>query len=305
MFRLLLEELKEQIESSNIKQKFIIFQGEKTFIARQYTNAIARILKKEIEFVEDINTVLNNSFDIFQVQEESNSIRLFNCDTFLFNNPKLSEEEYLFVICKKVDKQTQDTFKQYIMEIPELVEWQIKDYLYSTVDGVDRKYLDWLVTVCNKDIDRIQLEIDKLMLFESKQRQQIFQQMVEDNALADVSDKTIFDFISALVKKDKRLLREIYEDIDSIDIEDIGVVTLLYNNFKKYIQVWMQNNPTPENTGLSSKQIWAINKLPRVWSSNQLVDIMTLLTGMDYRLKTGAIPVNMIRDYLVVNLLSR
>ena len=67
----------------------------------------------------------------------------------------------------------------------------------------------------------------------------------------------------------------------------------------------MQSNPNPENTGLSSKQIWAINKLPRVWSTNQLIDIMTLLTGMDYKLKTGAIPVNIIRDYLVVNLLSR
>lgn len=302
---MLLEDLKEQIENSNIKQKFIIFKGEKTFIARQYTNAISKILKRDIEFIEDINSILNDSFDIFDVQEDSNTLRLFNIDTFTFNNPKLNQEEYLVIICKTVDKSTQELFKEYIVEIPELVEWQIKDYLYSIVDGVETKYLDWLINVCNKDIDRIQLEVDKLLLFEPKQRQKIFQQMVEDNALCDVSDKTIFDFISALVKKDVRLLREIYEDIDSIDIEDIGVVTLLYNNFKKYIQVWLQPNPTTENTGLSSKQIWAINKLPRVWSSDQLIDIMVLLTNMDYRLKTGAIPVNMIRDYLVVNLLSR
>ena len=302
---MLLEDLKEQIENSNIKQKFIIFKGEKTFIARQYTNAISKILKRDIEFIEDINSILNDSFDMFDVQEDSNTLRLFNIDTFTFNNPKLNQEEYLVIICKTIDKSTQELFKEYIVEIPELVEWQIKDYLYSIVDGVETKYLDWLINVCNKDIDRIQLEVDKLLLFEPKQRQKIFQQMVEDNALCDVSDKTIFDFISALVKKDVRLLREIYEDIDSIDIEDIGVVTLLYNNFKKYIQVWLQPNPTTENTGLSSKQIWAINKLPRVWSSDQLIDIMVLLTNMDYRLKTGAIPVNMIRDYLVVNLLSR
>ena len=129
--------------------------------------------------------------------------------------------------------------------------------------------------------------------------------MVEENAFSDVSDKTIFDFISALVKKDIVTLNKIYEDIDSIDIEDIGVVTLLYQNFKKYIHVWLSNNPTPENTGLSSKQIWAINKLPRVWSANDLVDIMILLTEMDYKLKTGAIPLDMFRDYLVVKLLSR
>lgn len=300
-----LEDIKKQIEDSNIKDSFIIFKGDNSFIARQYYQNIAKILNLDINYIEEITSLTVDSSDIFGIEEDNNSLRVYNCDTFNLLDNKLCEQKNVIVICKKIDKETQNVFKEYIIEVPDLVEWQIKDYVYSTVDGIDSKYLDWLISICNNNIDRIQLEIDKLMLFEAGNRQNILQQMVEENAFMDVSNKTIFDFITSLLKKDINGLKEIYEDIESIDIEDIGVVTLLYNNFKKYIQVWMQNNPTPETTGLSSKQIWAINKLPRIWSAKDLVDILTLLTEMDYRLKTGAIPVNMIRDYLVVNLLSR
>lgn len=302
---MLLEEIKKQIEDSNIKNTFLIFKGDKSFIARQYYAAIANILKLNIEYIEDITALTSNSFDIFGIEELNDSLRVYTCDTFNSIDRKLLEQKNIIIICKKIDKETDNIFKEYIIEVSDLVEWQIRDYIYSIVDGVEAKYLDWLISICGNNIDRIQLEVDKLLLFEPGNRQNILQQMVEENAFMDVSNKNIFDFITALVKKDVNALSQIYEDIESIDIEDIGVVTLLYQNFKKYIQVWMQTNPTPETTGLSSKQIWAINKLPKIWSAKDLIDIMTLLTEMDYRLKTGAIPVNMIRDYLVVNLLSR
>ena len=300
-----LKELKEQIENSKLSTTFIIFKCDKTYIPRQYVEAISHILNFEIEYIDNIDSIGSDNFDIFGIEETNDVLRVFNCDTFESSNRRLLEQQNIIIISNKIDKDTENLFKNNIVEIPQLADWHIKDYVYSQLEGIDTKYLDWLIKICNQDIDRIQCEIDKLKLFEPGNRQHILQQMVEENAYSDVSDKTIFDFISALVKRDMKSLLEIYEDIESIDIEDIGVVTLLYQNFKKYILVWMQNNPTPENTGLSSKQIWAINKLPKVWSSNQLIDIMTLLTEMDYKLKTGAIPVNMIRDYLVVNLLSR
>ena len=302
---MLLEELKEQIEDSKVTDELIIFRCDNTFIPRQYIEAISKIKSKPIYYLDDINSIGTDSLDIFGVEEDNDVLRIYNCNTFDSINRRLYEQRDIIVICKKIDKNCEDIFKNNIVEIPDLLDWQIKDYVYSLLEGMDTKYLDWLIKVCNNDIDRIQLEIDKLLLFEPGNRQNILQQMVQENAFSDVSDKNIFDFISALIKKDKNSLIQIYEDIESIDIEDIGVVTLLYNNFKKYLQVWMQNNPTPENTGLSSKQIWAINKLPRVWTAAQIVDIMILLTEMDYRLKSGLIPVNMIRDYLVVNLLSR
>lgn len=302
---MLLEELKQQIEDSQVTDKLIIFRCDNTFVPRQYIQAISTIKNKPINYLEDIDSIGSDSFDIFGIEENNDVLRVFNCSTFESFNKNLSEQKDLFIICKKIDKDCEEIFKNSIIEIPDLVDWHIKDYTYSLLEGIDTKYLDWLLKICNNDIDRIKLEIDKLLIFEPGNRQNMLQQMVEDNAFSDVSDKNIFDFISALMKKDKKSLIEIYQDIESIDIEDIGVVTLLYNNFKKYMQVWMQNNPTPENTGLSSKQIWAINKLPRVWTAPQIVDIMTLLTEMDYRLKSGLIPVNMIRDYLVVNLLSR
>lgn len=302
---MLLEDIKKQIESSDMRDTFLIFKDDNGFIAKQYYTTIAKILNLNIAYIDDLTQLISKSFDIFGVEESNDCLRIHNCDKFDLMDISICKQQNVIIVCKKIDKETEKVFKNYIIEVSDLIEWQIKDYVYSIVDGVENKYLDWLISICDNNINRIQLEIDKLILFEPGNRQFILQQMVEDNAFIDISDKNIFDFITAVVKKDINGLLEIYEDIESIDIEDIGVITLLYQNFKKYIQVWMQHNPTPENTGLSSKQIWAINRLPKVWSSKDLIDIMILLTEMDYRIKTGAIPVNMIRDYSVVKLLSR
>ena len=162
-----------------------------------------------------------------------------------------------------------------------------------------------MIENCNYDINRLQLEAEKLLVFEENERNIIFNQMLDDDAFIDMTNKTIFDFTDTIVKRDINKLNSIYDDIENIDIEAIGVVTVLYQNFKKLLQVWGSKNPTPESTGLNSKQIYAINKLPRIWNETQLVDILELISSIDYRIKIGSMPMNILRDYLVVNILGR
>jgi hypothetical protein len=306
-----LQELKEQIETKSLHNRFIIFQSPTNFIPNQYINAIANILALDIEYVEDLNALTNNSVDIFfGGMVETDNLRVHHTDTFdcysaSFHNRSLWNENNLIIVCKKVDKDTQVLYNDYIVEVNPLEHWCIKDYLYSILDGVDTKLIDWLMENCNYDIDRLQLEAEKLLIFNENERNIVFNQLLEDDAFSDISSKTIFDFTDAIVKKDINRLLKIYEEIENIDIEAIGVVTVLYQNFRKLLQVWMSKNPTTESTGLSSKQIYAINKLPRVWTEKQLVDILELLTSIDYRIKNGTMPVNLLRDYLVVNIVGR
>ena len=149
------------------------------------------------------------------------------------------------------------------------------------------------------------MEADKLLIFQPKERNIILNQMLAENAFSDTVDDNIFDFSDAIVKRDIERLGNIYKNINSIDIENIGVHTVLYKNFIKLVQVWLSANPSPQATGLSSKQIYAISKLPKVWSHDSLINIIEFLTGIDYRVKTGDLPVNQLRDYIVVNVLSR
>lgn len=300
-----LQEIKNQIETNSITDTFIIFNCNDNFIAHQYINNISKQLNLPIEYIEDLSSLNQKSIDLFFDSTKADSLRVHHVDTFDFYNNCLQDEKNLIIVCKKVEKDTQSLYNKYIVDISVLEHWCVKDYLYSILKSVDSKYIDWLIDNCNYDINRLQLEAEKLLVFEENERNIIFNQMLEDEAFIDMTNKTIFDFTDAIVKKDINKLNSIYDDIENIDIEAIGVVTVLYQNFKKLLQVWGSKNPTPESTGLNSKQIYAINKLPRVWNESQLVDILELISSIDYKIKIGAMPMNILRDYLVINILGR
>ena len=302
-----LQELKTQIEEQKLNNTFIIFHCEQTFIARQYVAEISKLLNLDITYLEDLNSLGSRSKDIFFGGiEEQPTLRVYNTDNFDYPTKALLDETNLIIVTKKLtDKVTAEDYSEHIVSVPVLEHWCIKDYMYSILPGLDTKYIDWLMENCNYNIDRLQLEADKLLLFEENERNILFGEMLDDNAFIDITNKSIFDFTDAVVKKDINRLMQVYDDIENIDIEDIGVVTLMYQNFKKLLQVWTQSNPTTESTGLSPKQIYAISKLPRVWAQYQLVEILEFITSIDFKIKTGVMPMNILRDYVVFKILSR
>lgn len=291
-------EFKDLIMNKNIIEfKFIILDKE-GFVSSQYIDAIAKKYNLEINYIDSI--ISDNSFDIFE---------LANSTLNVFKTKKLDKLDVIpdntIIVCEAIDIDLKKKYNDIFCEINSLEKWQVQDFAYSRLEGIDTKYIDWLLNNCGYNIYRVDKEIEKLELFEQNERMIIFKHMVEDNLYADLSDKNIFDFIDAIMKRNLTKLGTIYEDIDYIDVEPLGVVTLLYNNIRKLIQVWLNSNPTPEDTGLSSKQIYAINKLPRVWSQDNLIDIFKFLTNIDHEIKTGNMPMDILRDYVVVKTLAR
>lgn len=298
-----ISKLKEEIENGNVLNTFMIFNCENTFIAKQYYRAISHCLNKPIQYLESLDSYFNKSKNIFGELNNDNYLNVFYTEKLELHTNDLIGKKYLIVISKKIDKDTENIYSEYIVNVPEIENWHIKDYVYSVLPGIDIKYLDWLIDNCNNDINRVQNEIDKLICFDEIQRQTIFEDMLADNAFSDITNKTIFDFTNAIQKKDIESLKCIYDEINVMDVEDIGVVTILYKNFIKLLKVWGSRNPTPENTGLNSKQIYAIQKSAHVWTLQQLINIIKFLTNIDYQLKTGLLSNINIRDYIVMKLM--
>ena len=302
------QEVKEQIENNTLIDPFIIFVCKHNkFLANQYVNAIKNNLGiSYITYLEKLEN--NNNFaDIFNIKESSSTdtLRVFNTDKLIINTDAFINEKNLIIITNTIDDETASLYRNYIVELPKLEYWQIKDYMYSILENIDTRYIDWLISNCNSDIYRLQQEADKLTIFNEQERNILFEQMLEDDAFSDITNQGIFDFTDAIVKKNKNGVIKIYQDIENMDVEPLGLVTILYQNFRKLIQVWLNRNATPENTGLSSKQIYAINKIPRVWNQTDLITIFNFLTEIDYKIKTGQLPVQLLRDYIVVKLFSR
>ena len=298
-----IEALKTSIENASIKDPFIIFVGNETFLCKQYYKAISQCVNKPLEYIDDLERFKNKQKDIFGAKK-SNTLQIAYIEILDIPASFLIHETNLIIICKKVAKNLEEAYNDYIINIPKLEAWHIKDYVYSVMEGVSHTLLDWFITVCNNNIDRIQNEIDKLIGFPVEYRQAVFEDMIEEGAFADISDKTIFDFSNALQKKDLETLKDLYEDIDAMDVEDLGLVTILHKNFLKLLAVWTNKTPTPENTGLSTKQIWAIKNLPKVWTLQQLLEIICFLSNIDFNLKTGLFGNIPLRDYVICKVLT-
>ena len=301
-----LEDLKNQIESGNIPSGLLIFKLEDNdFVARQYITEIAKLSNREIEYLSEIDSLLQDTFSLFESDmEDPSTIRVYITDEFTCVNTKLLEEKFLIVIAGKITDESSEMFKSHMVTMPKLLEWQIKDYVYSTAEGVPTQDLDWLISLYGKDIYRLEQELSKFKLFDINERKYLFSDLKQDGAYTDVSAYNIFNLTNALTTKNLSALSAVYHELDKVDVNEFGLLTILLKNFKNIMMVQLQSNTTPENTLMESKQLYAIKKLPRVFTGEQLVKIFTFLSSLDKLVKIGELPTDIMIDYIIIKILS-
>lgn len=301
-----IETLKEQIENKSVGSEPLIFLYEDiNFIPLQYIVEIARIREKDIEYIDSLASIGSNVNDIFGGTTVSNSLRVLITKELEDINEKFKYETDLYVVVNKIkDKACIEKLSDSVVIVPKLEDWQIKDYVYSLAEGIDTKSLDWLIEATGNDIYRLENELDKFKLFQEAERKYLFEDMLSDGAFVDLSNFNVFNITNAVTSRDYNTLKNALKEIKSFDAEPLGVVTLLYNGFRKLILVWLANNPTTESTGLKSGMIWAIKNQPRVFTKEQLLSSFLLLTNIDKMLKTGYIDTSWLIDYLICRILT-
>lgn len=301
-----LQDLKSSIEDGTFKPTPLILISEDKFIPLMYINEIVKSLKYSVRYVQSLSELVPQDEDIFGGTEvDSTDLVVYNVDTFDLSDKSLADVPNIIVIAKKIDKDAKKFYKDLIIEIPNLAEWQVRDMVYSFCKGVEPRYLDWLIKNCNGDVNRLHQESLKLRLFNEKDRGSLFQDMVADGAFDDLSSNTIFNFTNAILRKDIDSLRAVYEEIDNIDVNDFGLLTLLNNNFFNVISIQLGVNPTATSLGMKPNQFNAVKRNCGYYSGAQLVSIFRLLTDMDRRIKMGEFPTNIMRDYLILSILSQ
>lgn len=163
--------------------------------------------------------------------------------------------------------------------------------------------IKWLSNLIGTDAYRLDNEIDKITIFDEKDRMNMFLSLNQDGCYNDLNNFNIFNFISAIVKRDYTNVIGILKIRDTIDLEPMGLITLLTRQFKNIIDIQLGNNPTPDKLGLQPKQFNAIKYSCGKFSSDRLIYIYDLLTGIDYRLKSGLLDNDKIIDYVICNIM--
>lgn len=289
-----LKDLKYKVENNLTSDDPIVFKiSDNSFLPYQYINKIISDKKLNFICIDSLDEISDNGMFDFDVPAY-----IYVCD-------KLDDFKYtknLFIITKKITCDCED----YYVDIPKLEQWQIKDYVYSNCTDVDRNKLDNLLDICNYDIFRLDKEISKLNIFDKSERNFLFNKFDNDGIFDDLSKYTVFNFTNAIVKKDIQELYRIYLEKDSanIDIEPLGVITILQRNFKNIIDIQLAKNPTAESCGMSSKQFWAVRNNCGIWTADQLIKIYKELNSIDFKLKTGKITNDLILDYIICFIFS-
>jgi len=302
-----LEQLKDKIINKEYNGEILILKCDSDrFIAQQYYHQIAKDKNLKIELVDDLNQLQSEISDVWGTNSHSNSLLIYIVDEFETDLENIDTIKNLIIVCNKIEASTKNRYGSYVTTINKLESEQIRDYVYSIMDGMDHKKLDWIIDICQGDIYRIQNELDKLLIMESNIRNIMFDEYVADGVYNDLSNQSVFNLTNALIKKDYSGVVKAYKDMQNYEITEMGFFALLYNGFRHVIDIQLGKNPTAEKCGLKPNQFNAIkyNNVGK-YSREQLIDIYKSLTDMDRKIKTGEFDIGLMFDYLIVDIFNK
>lgn len=291
-----LESLKKLLEDrQHINFTLMIFVYTDTdFIATQYIDRMQEIEGYKFEYTDSLQT--NSLFD------SDDTIKIFRCDTL--DSVPVSDYNKYIIITKQVDSNVRAQLDKDIFDIPRLEEWQIKDYVYSSLPDVKPEKLNELIYSCKNNIYRIDNEIQKLQIFKDFNVSSLYEDFLQDGIFNDISKYSVFDFTNSIIKKDKDKLLAIYKEKESIDIEPMGVVTILLNSFRDIITLQFDPRLTPESCGMARNRFWAIKYNCGIYTNKELIKIFDFLLGIDKRVKMGELPTSILIDLILIKILG-
>lgn len=299
-----LEDVKRNIQKDNLAETFLIFVcHDNFFIAEQYIRELAHRHPYTIEYIDSLDRYKGSQENLFEPLTDT-VLHVLTCNKFSSTDFSVCSDDNLIVITHEISDEVWSIFENNIVEVPKLEAWQIEDYIFSLAEGADSSDLERLCKLCAGDIYKIENEVSKLSIFPEIQRKYLLKELFDSDSLQGKSDLNIFTLTNALQCRNVEDARKVLLEISNIDVEPLGLITIMHQNLRKMILVWLSANPTPENTGLKGNQIWAIRNLPRVFTREQLLRAFQLVNSLEYKLKSGEINEDLIIDYMVIKILS-
>ncbi len=206
------------------------------------------------------------------------------------NNPK--EDNILIIACRKLDgkknisKLVKEKFKlvESNIDYNEYVKDKTKGYKFSNSD------ISYFLSCMNEDIDRINNELDKLMMLKDSEKE-ITKSDIDLIVIKKIDDN-IFDLIEAIIKKDKKRSLTIYNDIVNYGEEVFKIMISLANQIRLLLQVKIlekeNDNDIAERLHLKNpKQLYFLRQKMSMYSKKELADYLLKLSIMDEELKLG------------------
>lgn len=296
-----LRELKNKIlaqEALSFPLLFINYDND--YLIKSYVKKIAENNSLTIKEIESIKEMVDIESGMFKEVDYLYIYKLNKDD----NLSKEQLKDYKIILISDTDRKDSDIEK---VVFNKLENWQIEAYVQALLPGLDNQEVSWLCKNAKYDIWRLDNEASKLNIFDKKDQSKILMAINDDNGYVDLNELTIFNLSNAIMNKDMLGIKKVVEDIDNIDVEGTGLVTILLKNFLNIINIQTNSKATAQSLGMSEKQFRYLqyNQCNK-YSNEELFNIYNFLTDIDYKLKSGLLEMtnNQLNYYVLSHIIK-
>ena len=317
------------VRNDKMRNNLYLIVGEDQELVNFYLNKIM----KEIGLDEDkkINYDMNTS-SISDILDEVSMISLFSSEKVVIGynfdiskindndrdylirylNNNNSNDRYIILIAGRVDGRNKDykIFKDKFKIIDLLqvdndkdIYKYIEDYIKDRGYKIDKYNLDYLVELLGNDINNINNEIDKIMLYLSDDK--IISREIIDKLVSDNIDNIMYEFTNAVLDKDYDKISKMYNDFK---IENVGydyLIGSLGNALRGALVIKMLYNQGNTNSEIANfigkKEFYVKKMIERLY--NYTVDDLCMMIDklgiIDREYKSGKSNIDMLELYLL------
>lgn len=278
-----IQTLKQEILDRTLNDDLIIFVcPENNFLAESYINEICEFKNLTKRYLATLAETTESALSL--VLDYSADMNIIKTDTFVELADDYSEFKNCVVFCKKVDKVILEKVKDFVVEIPKLTDWQIKDYIKVNCPTLSEQDIDWLYEAAGKNIFKIDNELSKIKLISPDEQSKKLKDVCSELFI----HKQVFDLVDALVKNDVNTALDFIKHANDYDnLDPIGLTTLTLAKFKNILLVCYNSGVDTNSLGLSKGALWYLRNDSRGIPFNRITKAINFLSNIDSRLKSN------------------
>ena len=304
--------VKQQIQKKE-PQHFYIFVGEEVEVMKIYINKIAECINVSPTYADSVLEIMpklsSNSFlsvpQCYVIREDKDFIKSDAVQDFF--DEKIQNQNIVILAFYSLDKRTKfyKAYNDSIVNFERLNERILSKYIAQKIDLSERNK-QTLMEICEYDLGRIYLEIDKIKCFmrDILVPNDAFEVLLKSGAIYEPPYDAIFDFVDAVLKHKMKLAYNLYQQCQDIGESNLALLSVLYNNAKSVLQVQScTSKDIAKTTGLTGFQIKCAKDKCGIYSNRELVNMMRLIQYTERSIKTGEIDEAVSIEYVLVNVL--
>lgn len=291
--------LKAQIKTGKFDSYYILY-GEEHYILKKYIDMIAEKAKLKKLYVDSFGEVFAKISQKSLLNEHFLYVIVDDKD-FLTNEKawsalsKIQDDivVFQFTSCDKRLKFWKN-FQEPGVEFGKLEERILIKYIQKEIDLTEENS-KILIDVCEGDLSRIYLEIDKIKKYAEANVTLIrnvdnnaFQTLLDDGTIYKAPKDAIFDFVNAVLDRDIELSFDLLNQSYEVGEANMVLLSVLYNSVRTLLM--LQSCKDTKGLGLNGWSVKNVKPYVDAYTNGELVHFMKLIREAEKGIKTGIMP---------------